>query len=255
MLNKELIFKTLKDLNLKNTDTIMIHSSLHSIGKIENNAEGLIEALKEYFSNGLIIFPMHTWSFMNSDNQTLDLTIENSCVGMLPNIAFRHGFIRSKHPTHSVVAYGKKAFEYIKYDDTANTPASPSGCFGRLGKMNAKILFLGCPLSKNTFIHSIEEQFNVADRLTDHIYKFYTKDNNGIYEYNVHKHYSKYNAHLSEHYLKLEKPMIEKGIASYFMFGNAKSIIVDAKKCEEYVKELLINNIHEFDNALEVKKC
>ena len=252
MLTKDKIFETLKSLNLKNSDTILIHSSLKSIAQIEGNAEGLIEALKEYFNQGLIILPMHTWASIKNDYDTLDLKAQNSCVGELPNIAYKMGFIRSIHPTHSVVAYGKGAINYISHDLNSKTPVSYRGCFGVLGKMNAKILFLGCPLSKNTFVHSIEEKYNVPDRFTDHIYTFYVKDNDNVYTYHMPRHYSKYNAHLSEHYLKLEKPMINLGIASQFIFGNAKSIIVDAKLCEDYVSSLLEKNIHIFDDRKEI---
>jgi aminoglycoside 3-N-acetyltransferase len=67
------------------------------------------------------MMPSHTWSFMNKDLDVLDLEQENSCVGVLPNIALRMGFIRSFHPTHSIVLYGKN-IDYIKYDDNQKTP-------------------------------------------------------------------------------------------------------------------------------------
>ncbi len=252
MLTKEEIFKTLKDIGLKSNDVVMIHSSLHNIGKIEGNAEGLISYLKEYFKDGLILLPCHTWSFINKDDDILNLDEENSCVGMLPNIALKSSFIRSHHPTHSIVAYGNNAKEYIELDNDVNTPVSPKGCFGSLYKYNAKILFLGCPLTKNTFIHSIEEEFNVPDRFTSHIFHFYSKNKDGIYEYNMPKHYSSLNPHISENYIKLEKPMIEKGIAQYFTFGEAKSIIVDSKKCYLYVSSLLKENTHIFDDNKEI---
>ena len=249
MLTKENLFKTLSNIGLKSDDTVMIHSSLRSIGKIEGDGEGLISYLKEYFKDGLIIFPCHTWAIINKDGETLNLKEENSCVGELPNIALRSAFIRSHHPTHSVVCFGKKAKEYISLDNNSSTPVSPTGCFGSLHKLNAKILFLGCSLTKNTFIHSIEEEFNVPDRFTNHIYHFYSKDDEGTYEYFMPKHYSSLNPHISENYLKLEKPLIDLGIAHYFTFGEAHSIIIDAKKCYDYVSNLLKENLHIFDDG------
>lgn len=248
MLTRKMIFDTLKELGLKNTDNIMIHSSLKSIGEIEGNGLGLIECLKEYFNEGLVMLPMHTWSFMNNDLDILDLSKENSCVGILPNLALRSGFIRSFHPTHSIVAYGKNASSYIKYDDNAKTPVPYDGCFGMLHTIDAKILFLGASLIKNTFIHSIEEKYNVPNRFTNHTYKFYSKKGDIIKEYNVKKHYSTLNPHLSEHYIKLEKPMIDLGIAKFFKFGNANSIIIDSKKCYELTCKLLEQDLHIFDD-------
>lgn len=254
MLNKEKIFNIFKELGLKNTDNILIHSSLKNIGKIEGNAEALLDIICQYFNEGLVILPCHTWSFMNNDLDVLNLDEENSCVGMLPNIALRKGFLRSFHPTHSIVCYGKNADKYILNDNETSTPANPNGCFGKLKDINAKILFLGAKLSKNTFIHSIEEEFNVPDRLTNHIFKFYVKKNEVFKEYHVHKHYSTLNPHISENYMKLEKPMIELNIAKKFQFGDAESIIVDAKKSYDYVSKLLSVNLHIFDYPDEINE-
>ncbi len=253
MLTKKDIFNTLKSIGLKSNDSIMIHSSLKAIGEIEFGATGLINALKEYFYDGTIMMPSHTWSFMNKDLDVLDLEQENSCVGVLPNIALRMGFIRSFHPTHSIVLYGKN-IDYIKYDDNQKTPVSATSCFGMLHTINAKILFLGASLIKNTFIHSIEEKYNVPNRLSEHTYKFYSKKGDIIKEYNMKKHYSTLNPHLSEHYIKLEEPMIELGIASYFKFGNANSIIVDAKKCYDFTCMLLEKDLHIFDDLKLIDK-
>lgn len=254
MLTKLRIKETLNNIGLKSNDTIMIHSSLKSIGKIEGNAEGLIEALKEYFYDGLIIFPTHTWATINKDDMVFDVNNTPSCVGMLTEIARKtEGFTRSMHPTHSVCAYGKKSKEYIELDNNATTPVGPNNCFGALKNMNAKILFLGAPLTKNTFIHSIEEEYDVPDRFTEHIYHFISINNDKIIDYYMPRHFSTKNAHLSEHYQKLLPKFLELNIGTQFYFGEAKSYLIDAKKAYEYVCSLLENNLHIFDDYSEIK--
>ncbi len=248
MLTKEDIFKTLSDLNLKANDNILIHSSLKSIGKIDGGPITLINCLKEYFKDGMILFPTHSWSYMNHDLDELNLNEANSCVGALSNIALMNGFKRSHHPTHSVCGYGKNVDEYLKFDDDAKTPASPNGCFGNLKNYNFKIIFIGCPISKNTFIHSIEEEFNVSDRFTSHIYHFYTYDNDNKYEYYMPKHYTPYNPHISDNYVKIYEPLKERGILREFILGDAKSVIIDSKECYNYVSNILKNDNHYFDN-------
>ena len=252
MITKNDILNILIDNNFKTNDTILIHSSLKSIGEIDGGAETLIDALKEYFYDGLIIFPTHTWSFMNSDDQTLDLVDANSCVGALTNIALTKGFKRSFHPTHSVCAYGKLSEDYLSHDDNAKTPVSPSGCFGILHELNAKILFIGAPLSKNTFIHSIEERFNVPDRFTNKIYHFYSTDGTITKEFYMPKHYSSLNPHISNNYLKLENPLHTLGISANFKLGDAKCIVIDSKKCFKFVSYILENNLHIFDDDKEI---
>ncbi len=252
MLTKNDIINILINNNFKSTDTVLIHSSLKSIGSIEGGAETLINTLKEYFSEGLVIFPTHTWSFMKEDNQILNLVEANSCVGALTNIALENGFKRSFHPTHSVCAYGKNVDSYLAHDDASSTPVNPNGCFGVLHEINAKILFIGAPLSKNTFIHSIEERFNVADRFTDHIYHFYSKYGDSVKEYYMPKHYSSLNPHISNNYLKLEEPLLDLQISSRFKLGEATCTLIDSKKCYDFVSYLLSNNLHIFDDDKEI---
>ncbi len=248
MITKNDILNILNKNNFKSNDTVLIHSSLKSIGEIEGGAETLINALKEYFNDGLIIFPTHTWSFMNSDDQTLNLVEANSCVGALTNIALNNGFKRSFHPTHSVCAYGKSRDSYLCHDDSTNSPVSPNGCFGILHQLDAKILFIGALLSKNTFIHSIEERFNVPDRFTNKIYHFCSTDGKVTKEFYMPKHYSSLNPHISNNYLKLEAPLLDLEISNNFKLGNAKCIVIDSKKCFKFVSYLLNNNLHIFDD-------
>lgn len=249
MLLKKEIKEILSNLGIKPTDTVLIHSGLKSIGEIEGNAEGLLDALMEYLSEGLLIFPTHSWATMKEDGMIFNADTTESCVGALTNIARKtKGFIRSLHPTHSVCAYGKKAQEYVNHDLNSTTPVSPNGCFGVLKDYNAKILFIGAPLSKNTFIHSIEEEFDVNDRFTSHIYHFISKNNDKTVDYYMPKHYSTLSAHISEHYEKLLPIFLRKNIGQKFMLGNAVSYMIDAKKSHELVCDILKQDIHAFDD-------
>lgn len=253
MLTKDQIIQTLNEINIKSTDTVLIHSSLKSIGKIEGNAEGLIDTLVNYLNDGLLIFPTHTWATIKNDGDVFDKNNTPSCVGMLTNIALSDKrFSRSNHPTHSVCAAGKNKESYLSLDNNSQTPVSPNGCFGALKNMNCKILFIGAPLSKITFVHSIEEEFDVKDRFTEHIYHFISKDNDKLIDYYMPRHYSKYNPHLSEHYEKLLDIMLKLNIAKKFMLGEAVSYIIDTKGCYELVCNILKKDIHAFDSFKDI---
>ena len=252
--SKEDIIDDLKSAGINACDNILIHSSLKSFGNIKG--ELIVEALTEYINEGLIVFPTHSWATMKIDNQVFDVNKTESCVGALTNVALKTpGFKRSMHPTHSVCAYGKEKEEYLALDNDVNTPVNPSGCFGKvLAEKNFKILFCGAPLSKITFVHSIEEEFNVEDRFTEHIYTFISKDEDKEIIYHMPKHFSTKNPHLSEHYEKLIYPMLNMGIAKECYIGNSHTYIVNAKECREYVIRLLKNDIHVFDDFREVKE-
>ena len=251
---KEDIMYDLKEAGIKCDDNIFIHSSLKSFGNIDG--EVIIDALTSYITNGLIVFPTHTWATIKEDNQVFDTTKTPSCVGALTNIALKtEGFKRSMHPTHSVCAYGYGQDQYLKLDLNSDTPVNPNGCQGKvLAEKEFKILFMGAPLSKLTFVHSVEEEFEVTDRLTYHIYKFKSVDGKNKKYYNMPRHFSTKNPHLSEHYAKLLQPMLNMEIAKECYIGNSLTHIVDAKKCREYVRKLLKDDIHVFDDLREVKE-
>ncbi|MDE6408569.1 MAG: AAC(3) family N-acetyltransferase [Anaeroplasmataceae bacterium] len=247
---KEDILFDLSQHGFKNTDTVLLHTSLKSFGAIEG--KDILTAFKEYFSSGLVILPTHSWSSITKNNDVFDVKKTPSCVGALTNLALADAeFKRSLHPTHSVCAYGKKKEEYLKLDLNQSTPVSPTGCFGSLWKMDAKILFLGAPLSKNTLIHSIEEEMNVPDRFTKEIYHFTSIGYDGTYSYEMPRHYSTKREHLSENYTKLLPHLLEYEIAKELYIGNSKTILVYAKACYDYVKYLLEKNIHLFDDDKE----
>lgn len=244
----------LNNLGLKSNDVLMIHSSFKSVKNIEGGANTILRGFKEILKDGLILIPTHTWATMKEDYQVMDKKSQNSCVGYLTNVVIADDdFVRSNHPTHSVAACGKNALEYIKDDDYAKTPASPNGCFGKLIN-GGKILFLGAPLSKNTFVHSLEEMADVPNRFTQHIYTFYTKDENGdLKEFHMPRHFNEKCPHISDNYEKLLPIMLEKNIAKEVKILDSKSYLVDAQLCSKLVFDILKKDIHAFDDDRDIK--
>ena len=241
----------LKNMGLVSTDTIMIHSAFSTIKEIEGGAKTILDALCDFFSDGLVLIPSHTWATVYRTGDIFVKKDANSCVGYLTNCAILDKrFIRSNHPTHSVMAYGKNAKKYIKNDDYAKTPADPEGSFGKL-KYGAKILFIGTPLNRNTFIHSIEEEFNVPDRLSE-VRTYYTEVENGNrIEFKLQSHSCSFSSDISMNYKKLLPKMLEKNIAKKVKLADSESYLVDAKACYEYVCELLKQDVHYFDRMEE----
>ena len=254
MYNKFDLINDIRKAGIKDNDTVMIHSSYKSLGDVDGGVQTVIDSFMDVVCDGLLIFPTHTWATINKDDMVFDKKTSDPCVGIIPTFAYKTpGFLRSNHPTHSVCAYGKNAQTYIDYDNDSKTPASPKGCFGMLKDMNAKILFLGAPLSKNTFIHSIEEEMNVPDRFTEHIYTFKSLQENGEYKiYNMPRHYSTKSQHISDHYEKLLPILLLYNIAKEVKIGDSISYIVDAKGCHDLVIKLLQKNLHIFDDFKEI---
>lgn len=235
--NKNILINNLKEMNLKKDDTIFIHSSLKSINY---DADVILDSLFEYFNEGLILLPTHTWKQMNENYNYFNPLEEESCVGLLTNIfRKRKNVIRSLHPTHSMAGYGKDAKEYLKNEENFNTPTPFKGCYGRLIERNTKILLMGVGLRRCTFIHSIEEKYDVKNRFTKNPILFKIQKDNEIIERYFYKHYNDKYPHLSEHFDKLEPILIKKNIIEYYNFGDSKTMLINSIDLYNFVSNLL----------------
>lgn len=109
------LMKQLQELNLDPHGTILVHSSLKSVGEVDGGANTVLDVLSEYMKDGLLVLPTHTWAYINADNPRFSVLDSPSCVGILPELfRKRPDVIRSWHPTHSVAALGADAEQFTR---------------------------------------------------------------------------------------------------------------------------------------------
>lgn len=236
MFKKEELMAQIQAMGIRPDDTVMIHISMRAVGKVENGADGVIDAFRDYLTEGLFLVPTHTWASVNRNTPVYDVNSTVPCIGALPTVAaFRPDGIRSLHPTHSMWATGKGAEEYVADEKSCPTPGMPGFAWERLGKVGAKILLIGVGHERNTFIHAVEEIADIPDRLAEPF-------DVTIYDYegNVHthpyqNHYCSRHPHVSEQFPNFEKAFIELGAQRMGKLGNADVRIVDAAKCRDIV--------------------
>lgn len=276
--NKQQLKDQLKSMGLKGDETILIHSSMKSIGEVDGGADTVLDAWMEYFKDGLLLLPTHTWKTVNADNPVYNPQTTPSCVGLLTNMFMkRDGVIRSLHPTHSMAGYGKNAAEYLAGEEYNNTPCTPGGCYDRLKDAGGKVLLVGVGHERNTYIHSVEEVLNVPNRLSDMPMELVIEllkedednknknknkklphynradgwkkciDSNGGYDNNnklcrkvyVRKHYNAQQLHISEDFVKLNQIFLDSGVVKKVKFGDADSLLCDAKGMFNVVRHVI----------------
>jgi len=241
MYTKNALQEQLMQMELKHTDTVLIHSSMKAIGKVENGAEGVLDVWQEYFAEGLLLLPTHTWANVNAENPVYDPQNTESCVGLLTNMfRKRPGVVRSLHPTHSMAAWGKNAVKYVEGEEHCNTPCTPGGCYDRLRQVNGKILLVGVGHERNTFIHSVEEVLNIPNRLADKPMELIVCMPDGrrrkVY---MRKHYNAQQPHISEDFVKLNQAFLDCGAVKEVRFGDAKCLLCDARSVFEVTRHVL----------------
>ena len=99
----------LEKLGIPQDGTLLIHSSMKSIGDVEGRADTVLDVFMDYFKEaGLLVFPTLTWSNVNAEQPVFNVRETPSVVGILPQLfRQRPGVIRSLHPTHSLARCAK----------------------------------------------------------------------------------------------------------------------------------------------------
>ncbi len=241
LFTKEEIKKQLEEMGAPKNSVVLMHTSLKAIGETEGRAEGLLQTLIDYFTEdgGLFCVPTHTWSNLkNTDIITMDMTSDETCVGVFPSVALRHpSGVRSLHPTHSMVVFGdrKRAEEYISGEENVNTSTSAKGCYGKLFDYDGYVFLVGVGQERNTYIHAVEEMLDVPFRLSENAVRTTIKLKNGeISERFIHHHAGI--PHISERYVKYEPAFRHFGIVKDGKLGNADAMLISARKIHDVVK-------------------
>lgn len=224
-------------MNIDSEGTIIIHSSMKSIGEVEGQADTVLDAFSEFMKDGLLVFPTHTWAHINEEQPKFYVEETPTNIGILTELfRKRPDVIRSLHPTHSVAALGDGAEEFVAGDEQFNTPIARGSSWGKLLDREAKILLVGVDLTRNTFIHGIEEWVDIPNRLTDHHEALVTVLPDGT---EIQVPSRRHVSHYSLYYWKVEKLLAEKGAIEYAQFGDAKVLVCDTVKLTKYISMML----------------
>ncbi|MBO5008317.1 MAG: AAC(3) family N-acetyltransferase [Clostridia bacterium] len=262
MYTKQDLINDLKKMGLKETDTVLVHSSYKSIAGdvgVDGGADTIVDAFIEYFGEkGLVVFPTMSWKmgWMINDkgeyrppfDENLDgfypygsdydvKTTPSTDLGIIPEIfRKREGVVRSLSPTTSLAAYGKDAEEFCSGHEKCKTPYAIEGPWHRLYDRKAKILFLGTTMSCNTLMHAIEEWAKVPDLFAPFVWKFTVTDYDGN---TFPLEYQRHNPHHNWYFNKMEPEFLERGIAEKVKFGSADTHLVDGVKETDYMMDRL----------------
>ncbi|MEC0123266.1 AAC(3) family N-acetyltransferase [Paenibacillus pabuli] len=241
MHTQESFLAQLRQLGIDDQGTLLVHSSMKSMGEVEGGADTVLDALTEYMKDGLLVLPTHTWSTINADNPMFHVESSPCCVGILPELfRKRPEVVRSWHPTHSVAALGRDAEAFTKDDHLFDTPCARGSAWGKLLDRKATILLVGVDLRRNTFIHGIEEWVDIPGRLTDGHEMLRTVLPDGT-EISVP---SRRHCGLSwsEHFWKVDDVLERKGAMRKGMLGDAVVRVCDAAMLTEVITDMLQAN-------------
>jgi aminoglycoside 3-N-acetyltransferase len=163
MIGYEDIISGFKELGITEGDVLLVHSSFKSFGGVEGGPQTVIKALLDVIGKkGTLVMPTFNFSFCEEYNKTgkgyFDADKTPSNMGILTELVRKMpGVKRSAIPIYSVAVYGHLVDELSSVSD--HNVFGKESIFGKLHRLNAKILIIGLTYNKSfTFVHYVEQQ-------------------------------------------------------------------------------------------------
>ena len=183
VLTKEDLKKALKELGVKKTDLVMVHSALSRCGHLQGGADAFVDAFLE--SAETVLAPSFTRpyiAFEGSVNKTSLFrpfdknSTGNIWTGTVPVNMLKRGAVRSAHATHSWCGIGPRAKACLADHGLLDSPTGQTSPFTYAIKNNGKIITYGVDVSSLTMLHYLEDQSG-AEFLANAVVK--VKNDNG----------------------------------------------------------------------------
>ena len=162
----------LEKLGVQKGDTLLVHSGLSGLGYLEGGPETAIAALRKALgSEGTFLAPAFTRPYkafagtLNKDYRyrPYDTRPQGSLrdrmitTGALPKAMVKQPDARrSGHSTHEWVALGKDAEAIVSGHGLLDAPTGDTSPLKKALDRDGSVIFLGCGINSNTFIHHIE---------------------------------------------------------------------------------------------------
>jgi len=151
--DRKSLSRDLRSLGLRESDWVMVHSSMKSIGWVEGGAPTVIQALLDTLGQeGMLFMPL----FVRAKQEIIDLATEPTYLGLIPE-TFRKwpGVARSVHPTHSVGILGPRARE-IAEAHRGRTFIGRGSPLDILAQNKGWVLHIGTDFNTSSILHLAE---------------------------------------------------------------------------------------------------
>lgn len=230
-----------KKLGLKNGDTVLVHSSLKSLGYVEGGAECVIGSILDTVGEkGTLVVPVLTGKREDSPGQppVFDVRSTPCWTGRIPETVRRMPEARrSLHPTHSVAAIGYEA-RYLTADhENSSSPCDKQSPYWKLAQMGGHIMLIGVDQESNTTVHCCEEiagvPYHLQNKITECRITGY--DGGQLLVKNRLHNWEKPETDFN----KLDGLYIENGIMIVGKVGEAAVRLIDAGLMLDFTVELL----------------
>ncbi len=172
-LDTDTIVNALQRLGVKEGDLLLVHSSNSQMGYINGGADTIIDSIIHAVGpTGTFLMPVFTRPFVSFEGNLNKRSnyrpfrangADSIWTGMVPKTLLeRSGVQRSAHATHSWAGIGPLAVDCVSEHGLLEPPASENSPMAKALEHQGKVLFFGCDINCNTFLHYLEDQSNAT---------------------------------------------------------------------------------------------
>ncbi len=225
----------LKKLGIKDTDTILVHANFNADNGFKGEPLDIVNVLVDLVgTNGnlmMVSIPFRgtTYDYLKK-NKPFKINKTISLMGLITEMYRRkEGVLRSFHPTHPVLVYGKDRAWLTADHEKCLYPCGVGSPFDKFRQLNGKILFFDVGFGAITFFHYVEDI--LKDKLPFEVYhndpflvEAYDKNNNK----HVIETYA-FSENISRRACKLEEEMEKQHLIKKGKVGNSRFLLVNAE--------------------------
>jgi aminoglycoside 3-N-acetyltransferase len=161
----ERLLHDFRAIGLEPGDTVLVHSSLKSLGYVESGPQTVVRALYESVSpGGTIVLPAYympagtMYETCKLEEYVFDPRVHGTNLGRIPEELLKlPGVERSLHPTHSVAALGRHAHYLTESHHRATSTFGKDSPWDRLLEIGGKVMGLGIPMAPGGLYHPLED--------------------------------------------------------------------------------------------------
>ncbi len=215
MLKRTALEKSLKTLGIKKGGIVLLHSSVVSLGPVEGDAQGVIDAFLNVLGpTGTLVVPVF------------------GRLGIITDLMrARKDAVISDAPVGTLAAVGGRAKELMADHMKADTAHGYGSPFWKIAEAGGQICLLGVDMDRNTMLHSVEALLELP-YLT-------STERTGVDQYgNTVTRTWKFYPGPHRDFIGLDAMLRLEGITRMARIGNAQVRLIDAKAMMEALLEV-----------------
>jgi aminoglycoside 3-N-acetyltransferase len=231
----EALKKALRRIGISETDTVMVHANFNPASGFKGAPQDIVNALVELVGRAgnllMVSIPFRGSAYEYlSKNKPFYVNRTLSMMGLVTEV-FRKkpGVLRSLHPTHPVLAYGKDSAWLVADHERCLFPCGSGTPFEKFRKLKGKILFFDVGFEAITFFHHVEDL--TKSMLPFNVYaeeRFVATTFDGESRQQLVETYA-FNPRIARNATKLAAAMAEQGKLRKTTVGRSSLLLVEAE--------------------------